>query len=303
MPAEGFLSDAERSTGETLPAGVISEFVARPEGRLRVLRAGDQGSPVLLLSGAGLDSALLSWRHAIPALAQHEHRVFALDWPKQGRSRPWRGRADNAVLEGCVLAVLDHYQLARARLVGLSQGGAIALGTALNAPERVDRLVAIAPGGTLSFPPVLHQLLWLSAKLPWLTSALTGLMVRRRAWLAAFVRRSLFAGSVADFEELVDELAEEARRNGVGASDWQNASIGWRRMNVNHLPRLGEIRHPTLFIQGDRDVAVNPRFTREAAARVPGARLQMLPNHGHWPNRQSPELVNALIVDFLAERT
>jgi pimeloyl-ACP methyl ester carboxylesterase len=72
-------------------------------------------------------------------------------------------------------------------------------------------------------------------------------------------------------------------------------------MKVNLMPRLGEIGCPTLFIQGDRDIGVNPRFTREAAARVPGARLELLKDHGHWPNRQSPQLVNALIRDFLSE--
>ena len=57
-----------------------SALVDCTEGRLRVITAGDSGPPVLLLSGAGTDSALLSWRHLIPELAR-SFRVFALDWP------------------------------------------------------------------------------------------------------------------------------------------------------------------------------------------------------------------------------
>lgn len=284
---------------EALPAGVTADFVSQPQGRLRVLRAGEEGSPVFLLSGAGLDNALLSWRHLLPALAAAGHRVYALDWPKQGLSRPWRGKADHATLERCVLALMDHYRIEKADLVGLSQGGAVALALAIDAPERVDRLVAIAPGGIISFAPGYHQLLWLTAKLPWLTAGFFTLLLRSRAMIAFSLKSSLFAGPVADFDDIVDEVAMEVRRNGARASDWQNASIGWREMKVNLMPRLGQIKSPTLFIQGEKDPAVKPRFTREAAARVPGARLVMLPDHAHWPNRQSPELVNALIIDFL----
>lgn len=288
--------------GRPLPAGTVAEFVEQPQGRLRVLTAGNGGSPVLLLSGAGLDNALLSWRHLIPALAQCDHRVYALDWPKQGMSRPWNARADNSALERCVLTVMDHYGIDRSHLVGLSQGGAIALGTALNAPDRVDHLVAIAPGGIISFPPGIHQLMWLMAKLPWLTSGISALMMSRRSMIAAVARRTLFPGFLpGDFDDIVDEIAEEISRNGVRASDWQNASIGWRTMNVDHMARLDRIGCPTLFIQGDRDPAIQPHFTRDAASRVPGARLEMLRGHGHWPNRQSPDLVNALIIEFLSE--
>ncbi len=286
---------------QAIPAGITSEYISQPEGRLRVLRAGEHGSPVLLLSGAGLDNALLSWRHLIPALAQNNHRVYALDWPKQGLSRPWNGNADNAVLERCVIAVMDHYRLDRAHLVGVSQGGAIALGIALHASNRVDRLVAISPAGIISFPPGIHQLMWLTAKLPRLMAAVWALLLSRRSMIAAFVKSTLFPGTLpVDFDDIVDEIDEEAHRNGVRASDWQNASIGWRRMNVYYMPELARINRPTLFIQGDKDIAVRPHFTREAAARVPGARLEILPNHGHWPNRQSPSLVNALIIDFLS---
>jgi pimeloyl-ACP methyl ester carboxylesterase len=283
-----------------LPAGVTSDYVSQPEGRLRVLIAGEDGSPVLLLSGAGLDNALLSWRHLIPVLAENHHRVYALDWPKQGLSRPWNGYADNQALERCVVAVMDHYGIDRSHLVGLSQGGAIALGIALNAPHRVDRLVAIAPGGIITFPPIIHQLMWLTAKLPWLTAKVSEILMSRRSMIVATAKSTLFPGSLPeDFDDIVDEIAEEARRNGVRASDWQNASIGPCKMNVYHMPELGRIQSPTLFIQGDRDVAVRPHFTREAASRVPGARLEMLSGHGHWPNRQSPALVNRLIVEFL----
>jgi pimeloyl-ACP methyl ester carboxylesterase len=272
--------------------------IERPEGRLSVLVAGSRGSPVVLLSGAGLDNAVLSWRHLVPVLSPG-HRVFAVDWPKQGRSRPWTGRADHAALLDVVTAVLDHFGLDRAALVGLSQGGAVALGYAIEHPERVERVVAMAPAGVSAFPPGVHQLLWLVARTRFLNRTLPGLLARSRRLLERTVRASLLPGPVADLDAIVDEVAAEARANGAGSSDWQNASIGVRRMAVDLRPRLGAIRCPVLFVQGDADVAVRPARTAAAAALVPGARLEVLAGGGHWVTRQFPERIGALVSDFL----
>lgn len=280
--------------------GLESRYVNADEGRLHVYHAGGTGSPVLLLSGAGIDNALLSWRHLIPALASR-HRVLALDWPKQGLSRPWNGTADHPRMLRCVIETLDAFDVDRAHIVGLSQGGALTLAAAIEHPERVDRIVALAPGGIISFPPVVHQLLWLTARSRFLGETLPQMMFRTRDQIARFLRSMLFAGPVADFDDIVDEVLGEAQRFGGSASDWQKASIGPWRMKVDLRPRLHEITAPTLFIQGDRDKGIRPKFTIAAAKLVPGARLEMLEGHGHWSNRQSPEIVNRLITEFLDE--
>ncbi|WP_052422527.1 alpha/beta fold hydrolase [Nonomuraea candida] len=284
----------------TAGGGLRGTYLNQPEGRLHVYAAGDPGAPpVLLLSGAGVDNALLSWRHLIPVLAAGHH-VLALDWPKQGRSRPWQGRLTHERMLRCVTDVLDHFGLGSAALVGLSQGGALALACAIERPGRVDRLVALAPAGILSFPPVVHQLLWLTAKLPLLNRTLPGALLRTRRQVAAFARRALFAGPVPDFDDVVAEILAEVREAGAGSSDWQNASIGPFRMRVDLRPRLPEISCPTLLVQGDKDVGVDPARTKAAAALIPGARLELLEGVGHWANRQCPERVNALVAGFLA---
>lgn len=279
---------------------VQSRYIDTDEGRLHAFHAGSAGSPVLLLSGAGVDSALLSWRHLIPALAA-DHRVIALDWPKQGLSRPWNGTADHPRMLRCVIEALDAFDIGRAHIVGLSQGGALTLATAIEHPDRVRRIVALAPGGIISFPPVVHQLLWLTAKSRLLGDTLPKAMFRTREQVARFLRAMLFAGPVADFDDVVDEVIAEAERSGASSSDWQKASIGFWRMNVDLRPRLHEITAPALFIQGDQDRGIRPKFTIAAAELVPDARLELLRDHGHWSNRQSPELVNRLIAEFLAE--
>lgn len=280
------------------PPELHGTFLACPEGRIHVRSAGERGSPVLLLSGAGLDNALLSWRHLIPVLAPH-HRVFALDWPKQGESRPWNARVTHQRMLDVITEVLDHFGLDSVSLVGLSQGGALALAYAIDHPGRVDRIVALAPAGILSFPPGMHQLLWLTAKLPLLNRTLPSLIFKDRARVARFAERALFAGPVEDFDDIVDEIVAEARVSGAGSSDWQNASIGPLRMRVDLRPRLHEIAAPVLLIQGSEDVGVAPKRTRAAAELIPDCRLEVLQGAGHWSNRQMPGTVNTLISRFL----
>jgi pimeloyl-ACP methyl ester carboxylesterase len=280
-----------------LDCDYTDHFLDCTEGRLRVIAAGEAGPPVVLLSGGGTDSATLSWRHLIPYLAT-SYRVYAPDWPKQGASRPWDGLADHDRLLRCVAEVLDHFQLDEVSLVGLSQGGAAALGYTIEHPERVSRLVALAPGGIIDFPPVVHQLLWLTAKIPFLNKTLPSLMVRSHKQTAAFARSSLFGELPDDFDQIVDEIMIESA-SGSSSSDWQNTSIGPCRMRVDLRPRLHEISCPTLLIQGDSDVGIRPKFTIDAARLIPGARIEILANTGHWSNRQSPEVVNPMIKDFL----
>lgn len=274
--------------------------VPQPEGSLRVITRGEHGPPVLLLSGAGNDSASLSWRRLIPVLAE-THRVLALDWPKQGGSVPWDGTADHPRMLRCIDAVLEHFDLDAVDLVGLSQGGALALSYAIEHPERVSRLVALAPAGVLSVPPIVHQLLWLTARCRLLHRTLPSLIFRSRAACAWFARTSLFAGPVDDLEEIVDEFHADVLAHGSGSSDWQNASIGLRRMAIDLRPDLHRIQCPTLIIQGSEDAAVAPERSRAAAEAIPGAAFELVDGAGHWSNRQCPERVNALITGFLAD--
>lgn len=278
--------------------GLGGRYLDVEEGRLHVYDTGGTGAPVLLLSGAGVDNAMLSWRHLMPALAPR-HRVLALDWPKQGLSRPWNGKATHERMLRCVVETLDAFDIDRAHLVGLSQGGALTLATAIESPDRVDRIVALAPAGILSFPPVIHQMLWLTARSRLLNHTLPSAMFRSRKAVARMARHSLFAGPVEDFDDIVDEIVAEVRQSGAGSSDWQNDSIGFARMRVDLRPRLREITAPTLFIQGGRDVGVRPKHAITAAKLVPNARIEILDGHGHWSNRQSPRRVNHLIADFL----
>ncbi len=66
------------------------------------------------------------------------------------------------------------------------------------------------------------------------------------------------------------------------------------------LDRLKAVSCPTLVSVAEEDILVPPRFSREVAARIPGARLEILPGAGHVYFWERPDAFNTLCLDFLA---
>jgi len=110
--------------------------------RVHALASGEDGSPVLLLHGGGIDSADFTYRFAIGPLSQ-EHRVFAPDWPGFGRIDKPQVEYTVPFFIDFLGRLLDALGLERTSLVGLSMGGAAALGFALRSPDRVEKLVLV----------------------------------------------------------------------------------------------------------------------------------------------------------------
>jgi pimeloyl-ACP methyl ester carboxylesterase len=108
-------------------------------------------------------------------------------------------------------------------------------------------------------------------------------------------------GAVTD--SLVDEVMAELAQPAPGAAwrDFQASEITWTGTRTCFMPRLGEIQAPVLLLFGERDRLVPLACAREALARLPNARLEVLPGCGHWPQREQPELFNRLLAGFLAE--
>ena len=118
-------------------------FVELRDGRfkIRVLSAG-VGDPILFVHGAGG----LFWDPFLDALAAG-HRVIAPEHPGAGDSQGLEHVEDLWDLVLYYNELLDVLGVSRATLVGHSFGGMVAAEIAANNPERVDRLVLIAPIG------------------------------------------------------------------------------------------------------------------------------------------------------------
>jgi pimeloyl-ACP methyl ester carboxylesterase len=290
---------AEERRAEYQPSPVRDLWVDVSRLRIHCLKTGRQGRPVLLLHGGGLDAAGLSLRNTIPALAE-QHRVFAPDWPGFGQSDPmpitWR-------VEECVDFVgrlLNALDLKRASLVGVSMGGAFALGFTLRAPERVERLVLVdsaglgneIPGGLLSYfrvqLPLVDELSW---------ALLAGnRTLARRILGAAFANQKQVLS-----EEVLDEILRLARRAGAGAAfrQLQRSEYQWRGLRTNYLYRLSEVRVPTLLVHGIADKVVPVGWAERAHKLMQNSRIEVIPECGHLPPVEQPALFNRIVRRFL----
>lgn len=269
------------------------------EGRIAYRTLGTAGPPVVLLHGGGLDNSSLTWKDLARNLAA-DHRVFAPDLPKHGRSRPWNGTGTQRALEDVLDRLLDHWGLGSATLVGLSLGATVSLGYALREPGRVERIVAASAGG-IQDRAALHPLAYLSLRDP-----VVRMMTRfySPASLRRYVRRSMsFATdvSVQEVEELVEGIVAEfeGKRDGFMFCDWNRREIAPFRMRTNHLPHLGRIACPTLFVHGRHDDVVPLRWAQRAARRVPGSRLEVVEGVGHLAPMEDPRGVTSVVRGFL----
>ncbi|MFE4359403.1 MULTISPECIES: alpha/beta fold hydrolase [Kitasatospora] len=115
-----------------------------------------------------------------------------------------------------------------------------------------------------------------------------------------------------DFHRVFEEALEvgETARFARSHRDWmarqlrdQVGPYGWMRFFEAYLRSptldLGAVGSPLLVLSGQRDTAARPEDGRALAARVPGARYELLPGCRHFPMVERPDLVTRLVCEFL----
>ncbi|MDA8218964.1 MAG: alpha/beta hydrolase [Dehalococcoidales bacterium] len=268
--------------------------------KIHYLVAGEAGSPVLLLHGGGLDSAWLSYKFCIGPLARR-HRVFAPDWPGYGASDKPDLPYTTGLYVGLLARLMEILGLESASLAGVSLGGAVALGLALAAPRRVDKLVLAdshglgwqAPGGILSY---------LFLRLPFVNELSWAIVARSRRLVEWSLRSIVYDPSVIT-ADLVDEVYEMLQQPGVAKAwrSWQRGEVGPAGLRTNYVNRLHEVAAPTLLIHGDHDGLVPLAWSRRAAALIPRSELVVFPDCGHWSPREKPDEFNSRVLAFLSQ--
>lgn len=273
---------------------VDAQFVDCDGLHVRCLAAGDGDSPVVLLHGGGLDSAELSWKHALPALGE-AFRVVAPDWPGYGESDPPEDPATMAYYVSVLRRFLDALDVGSVRLAGISMGGGAALGFALDHPGRVERLALVdsyglggtVPGGRLAS---------LFTRLP-LTDLTFDLLARSR-WLTGLALRAVVAPGNATPELVSEAHAEVRRHRGTAWTEFQRSEVGPRGLRTNYVDRLPDLTVPTLLVHGERDPLVPVSWAVRAGTLVSDAEVRVLPDCGHWPPRERPEAFASLVESF-----
>lgn len=198
-------------------------------------------------------------------------------------------RADMTVpgLSHCLTALLDALGVGRFSLLGHSLGGAVALQTALDKPERIDKLVLYGTGSTGRLPERFETF---EDTLASIRSDGIRAVAKRiaKTWFVEEARAPMYDFCVAAAGTPDDGAAIEVLEN---IQSWDVTG------------RLGELDMPVLIVCGDRDRSYGLEDTLAMKRRIAGSQLCVIPNCAHAAHLESPELFTDALTDFLLQRT
>jgi len=240
------------------------------------------GEPLVLIMGLGYGR--WGWEPVVEPLAAR-YRVITFDNRGYGDSDAPPGPYTAAQLAGDTLAVLDAVGVDRAHVVGASLGGAVAQELALRHGGRIEKLVLMATmSGASNMHPIPAPTLALMAEAPTLDPAVA---IRR------FVENAL---EPEPDPPLVDRIVAIRVAKPPDPAGWAAQAAIWATFDAwAELPR---IEAPTLVVQGEGDVVVDPRNAALLAERIPGAELRMVPG-GHLFFWNRPDALVSPLREFL----
>jgi pimeloyl-ACP methyl ester carboxylesterase len=259
---------------QTAPA-TGDQLVRLDGGDVRVVQSGPIEAPALLLiHGYGASAAW--WDPVVPTLADR-YRVIRVDLLGHGKSEKPAAGYDIPAQGRRVGAVLDRLGVRQATVIGHSTGGYVATALAEQRPDLVAGLALVDTGpgreayiggnlvSRLLPVPVLGQVIW-----------------RLRSDSA--IRRGLDSAITRDVD-LPDEIIDDV----LNYLDQRNVP-----------DRLADLNVPTLVIFGAED----KRWRSASVAdyrRVPGVRIELLPEVGHTPMLEDPQRTGQLLLTFATE--
>ena len=200
-----------------------------------------------------------------------------------------------------VVGLLDHFEIAEARVVGHDWGALVAWSLALAYPERVARLAILNVPHPLAILSLLR-----SSPGQWLKSWYVGFfqLPRLPEWLLRRGRFGLMLAMLAasrrpnrfSDEELEEYRAAYARSGGLtGMLNWYRALLRYRPP----LPADGRVHMPVLILWGMHDVALSARLAESSLRYCTDGRLIRYPDATHWVQHDEALAVNEALLAFL----
>lgn len=281
--------------------GLESQHVELPvdhgdnEVAIRYVAAGE-GPPLILLHGIGVDAAPISWRHAIPELAEH-HRVYGIDLPGHGESEKPRRQYTTELYLQTVASFVEEFDIGQHAIAGLSMGGSVALGHALDHPDQVEKLGLVASyglGDDAPWRPRLQR----AHRVPFLGQY----HYRRLGRSKRAVREHLSEHAVEIPEELVADIYANVQDARVArtATSWQRSEVGSNGLKTSYVDRLDQVEAETLIVHGAEDPLIPMRWAQTATEGIRDSRLEVIDDCGHWVPRERPEWFNRIVTRFFA---
>jgi len=269
-----------------LPKG---HFVTLNDGlRLHYLDNGS-GDAVLFIHGSGPGaSGHSNFKQNYPEFAAAGHRVLVPDLPGYGASDKPETDYTLDFFVDALFGLLDALDIARCTLVGNSLGGAIAIRMALDQPQRIARLVLMAPGGLMEKEQYYLQMEGIQK----MGTAFANGELNDAAGMRRLLSLQLF-----DAAQISDETVNER----VAVVKEQPRCVLTRMQVPNLSAQLAGLSCPILGFWG-----MNDRFCPASGAQTllqacRNIRFVLLSECGHWVMVEHRALFNREVLAFLAE--
>ncbi len=291
--ADESISDAEI---ESYIADFQANFVSEPEDesaedqgpqtvevegrRLRFLKRGDSGDPLVLIHGFG--GGLNNWLFNLETLAA-DHVVYALDLPGHGASSKDVGDGSLEGLAQVVKGFIEVTELGPSHLVGHSLGGAVALILALAHPELVSSVTLI---GSAALGTEING------------AYIDGFIESRRRKDTRVEVEKLFHDPSQVTRQMVNDVLAFKRIDGVEealktlAGQFRNGDV----QSTVLAERLGELSMPVLAVWGQEDQIVPASHADNLPQNV---RTEIIGGAGHMVQMESSARVNQLILEMV----
>lgn len=193
-----------------------------------------------------------------------------------------------------VINYMDAMGIEKAHLAGESLGGWTAGILALNHPERVRSLQLIAAGGTKANPEIMDRI----------KNSTTAAVTQDDIDLTRKRLQLLMHNDADATEELVETRyviyhRPEFQNNLHNLLCLQNMET--RQRNMMQPEQLQQIKVPTLIIWGRNNPFGEVPEADKMHENIPGSKLELFDECGHWPQHECPELYNKIAIAFLKE--
>ena len=248
-----------------------------------------EGKLLVLISGIGY--SLWQWHKMVPLLAKH-FQVITFDNRGVGQSDKPAGPYSAQILAADTVGLLDALGMGKAIIMGHSMGGFVAQVTALDFPQRVEKLILCSTnfGGPHHIPVTEEAMKVLTdASSDPLTRFQNGLIV------------STAPGWAEKNPQMIQEWVEWRVANPIEPAAYQaQLAIGLALLppEASFEDRLSSIEVPTLILFGAHDKVVPPENAALLAEKIPNSEIVILPEAGHFFPIETPEAAAQTVVDF-----
>ena len=227
-----------------------------------------------------------SWAEQVPALLQAGFRVLRIDMRGHGGSDPVPGDYTMRALAGDVAEVLQALATPRIHYIGLSIGGMIGQAFAL---AHGERLISAMWCDTLPASPQGAAEIW----------AQRMNAVRGANSLAPIADGTVERWLTEAFKAKRPGRWREIRDTVVGTTAAGYLGCCAAILDFDFVPRLPELRVPTLVVCGADDPGTPASENRRIAGLVPGARYEEIAGMKHFPNVEAPDQFNRIMMGWL----